>query len=145
MALHILKMCVGIGSVDELKEGQAWRLAEARAAGQMPLLRHLTRHMPRRAAAIAGSGSLYWIIKGFVRVRQRIVAVQRIDEETTTKRCAFVLDSELVRTAAQRRRPHQGWRYLDEKDAPVDLPAGMAELGDMPPELAAELKELGLL
>ncbi|MDP6565651.1 MAG: DUF1489 domain-containing protein [Alphaproteobacteria bacterium] len=138
-------MCVGIESVGELKRRQAWRLQEARAVGSKPILRHLTRHMPRRAAEISAIGSIYWVIKGFVRVRQRIVAVERIDEETTTKRCAFVLDSELVRTMPQRRKPHQGWRYLEEKDAPADLPAEMAQAGDLPAEMAAELKELGLL
>ena len=90
-------------------------------------------------------GSLYWVVKGFVRARQKLLRIDQLDPPVDGKRCAFVLHPKLVRTELQQRRPHQGWRYLKPQDAPRDLKPG--EKGDaaLPPELAAELKALGLL
>jgi hypothetical protein len=147
MALHLLKMCVGVESVAQLRALQARRLERLRAAGEAAELRHWTRNVPRRGAEIEGQGSLYWIIKGFVRVRQGIVALERVDDEAALKRCAIVLDPALVETVPRRCRPMQGWRYLEAADAPADGPGGRAadELAGMPPEMVAELRALGLL
>jgi hypothetical protein len=149
MTVHLLKMCVGVDSVAELRALQAGRLERLSAAGDAPELHHRTRNFPRRAAEIEGRGSLYWIIKGFVRVRQGIVALERVDDEAL-KRCAIVLDPVLVETVPRRCRPMQGWRYLEAveaADAPADRPCGRAgdEIGGMPPEMVAELRALGLL
>ena len=147
MTVHLLKMCVGAGSVDQLRALQGGRLARQAAAGEVPALRHWTRNFPRRAGEIAGLGSLYWIIKGSVRVRQRILALERADDAAALKRCAIVLDADLVETAPRRCRPMQGWRYLEPADAPPDArPRG----GDdaqlrMPAEMVEELRDLGLL
>jgi hypothetical protein len=143
--LHILKMCVGIDDVDHLRRVQTARAKALIEAGKEPLLRHRTRHVPRRADEIVDGGSLYWVIRGFVRVRQRIVAIERLDPPMDTKRCAFVYTAELIETQLQPRRPHQGWRYLDAKDAPADLSTQAAVAHDLPPEMASELRELGLL
>ncbi|MDA0369647.1 MAG: DUF1489 domain-containing protein [Proteobacteria bacterium] len=137
MPLNILKLCVGIDDVDQLRIIQVRRLKEE------GILRHFTRHRPRRAAEITSGGSIYWIIKGYAQVRQRIVAI-----ETATiregKPCAFVLDPELVLTVAQPRRPHQGWRYLEDRDAPGDAGTGPAADADhLPAPLARTLKEIG--
>ena len=109
-------------------------------------LRHVTRNMPRRADEILDGGSLYWIIKGQIRARQRIVSLERLDKANTLKRCAIVLDPKIVETQFQRARPMQGWRYLSDADAPADL---LRDPGDpapeMPPQMVAELRELGLL
>ncbi len=142
--VNLLKLSVGIDSVDQLAALQRRRLAEKRRRGQPVEHHHHTRHPPRRAGEVVAGGSLYWIIKGFVRVRQRIVRIDLLDPPLGTKRCALVLEDQLVRTELQARRPHQGWRYLECKDTPRDLRAG-GEVGDLPPELAAELRELGLL
>lgn len=144
MALHLLKMCVGVETVDELRARQAARLERLRAAGEPALLRHLTRHRPRRAAEIAGRGSLYWIIGGAVRARQRIAALERLDESASLKRCAIALDPAVVETEPRRARPMQGWRYLEGRDAPADRAGGFGENAP-PPAMAAELRELGLL
>ena len=146
MALHLLKMCVGIESVAQLREAQAQRLERQRNAGQEPALRHLTRNMPRRADEIVGEGSLYWIIKGHIRARQRILALERLDETNALKRCAIVLDTKIVETEPWRARPMQGWRYLQETDAPADLTRAAGNRAhDMPPKMIAELRELGLM
>ena len=138
MPLHLLKVCVGVVSVAELRRFQAARLARGET------LRHVTRHTPRRGAEIVAGGSLYWIIKRAIRVRQRIVALEEVRDDNG-KRCALVLDPDLVATEPRPRRPHQGWRYFAHEDAPRDLAAGEFFDQDMPPELMAELRELGLI
>ena len=146
MGLHLLKMCVGVESVAQLRAFQAQRLDRQRAAGQNPELRHLTRNMPRRADEIVGEGSLYWIIKGHIRARQRILALERLEDSDALKRCAVVLDSKIVETEPRRARPMQGWRYFPSADAPADLTdTGGDQVSDMPPQMMADLRELGLL
>lgn len=144
MALHLLKMCVGVDSVARLRTRQAERLEALRAAGEPAALRHLTRHMPRRAAEIVDGGSLYWIVRGAIRARQRIVALTSVGGADSLKRCAIVLDPEVVETEPRRARPMQGWRYLSDGDAPADRAGGFGTAA-MPPAMAAELRELGLL
>jgi len=146
MALHMLKMCVGVESVAELRRFQARRLARLRADGQPAELRHWTRNMPRRAAEIEGEGSLYWIIKGAIRARQRILALEAAADANALKRCAVVLDADIVETRPYPARPMQGWRYLEADRAPADLRLGRGdETWNMPAPLVAELRELGLL
>ncbi len=144
MALHILKLCVGIEDIEQLRSVQAGRRAAQRRAGAVPRLRHFTRHRPRRADEILDGGSIYWIIRGFVQVRQPIIAIDHVVDAPNGKHCAFVFDPGLVATAWQPRRPHQGWRYLKPEHAPPDLPAD-APGADFPPHIAADLRELGLL
>ncbi|MEQ8696092.1 MAG: DUF1489 domain-containing protein [Bauldia litoralis] len=138
MPVHLLKLCVGVDSIDRLATFQARRLANE---GEVY---HKTRNAPRRADEVLDGGSIYWIIKGFVRVRQRIVGIERQTNEARGAHCHLVLDPELVPTAMQPRRPHQGWRYLEPADAPADAANGMVE-EEPPPEMAEELRELGLL
>ena len=101
MPLGLLKMCVGVAEIDQLARWQHARLARLREAGEPERLRHLTRHTPRRSAEILDGGSLYWIIKGYVRVRQRIVAIERVSNEEGETKCGLVLDPTLVRTELQ--------------------------------------------
>lgn len=147
MTIHLIKMCVGIDSVEHLAEVQARRLAQARAevGAAEARLRHFTRHMPRRAEELAASGSLYWVVRGFVAVRQRILACERRSNGDGTKRCAIVLDTELVRTELRAQRPFQGWRYLAPDKAPPDIKRGRGAGAGLPPEMAEELRALGLL
>jgi hypothetical protein len=109
------------------------------------VLMHRTRNFPRRAEEILDGGSLYWVIRGTVLVRQPIIGVERLEQQEGTKRCAFLLGPQWVRTRPQPRRPHQGWRYLEPADAPPDLPEGDTAEEDLPPHLVSELRELGLL
>lgn len=133
MALHLIKLCVGVDTLDELRE---WRAARD-AAGHKPVVP--TRQTPKRAAEIVDGGSLYWVIKGQIMVRQAITGIRTLEEGQQP--CRIDLDPLLVPTYPQPRRAFQGWRYLDPKDAPADLPNGA--LGDMPEELARQLRELG--
>jgi hypothetical protein len=138
MALHLIKLCVGIDTVDHLRERQAIRLRNEGA------LSHVTRMTPRRGARVLDGGSLYWVIKRLVQVRQRIIGLEPVTGQDSIRRCAIMLDRELVATRPQPRRAFQGWRYLRAEDAPLDLPHTPG-LEDMPPQMRADLMELGLI
>jgi hypothetical protein len=102
--------------------------------------------MPKRAAEILTGGSLYWIIQGQIRVRQRIHGLDPGVDGEGVRFCLIRLDAGLVETVRRPARPMQGWRYLEEADAPPDLSAGLKdEVDEMPPQLVRELKSLGLL
>ncbi|MDA1098482.1 MAG: DUF1489 domain-containing protein [Proteobacteria bacterium] len=152
MTVHIVKLCVGVDSIEHLAQFQVTRRAQSQAMGAPAENLHRTRNRPRRDSEVLDGGSIYWIIKGFIRVRQGIARLDRLHDDEGGKRCGLVLDPTLVRTELHARRPHQGWRYLEATDAPPDLPAHMqAEHWDPsihdgpPPEMAAELRALGLL
>lgn len=140
MTLHILKLCVGCDSLDDLA---AWQAERRRLAPATPL-RHVTRMWPKRGAEILDGGSLYWVIKGQIAARQRITALEPVEGEDGVRRCALVLDPQLVRTDPAPRRPFQGWRYLAPGDAPRDLPEAREGEEELPEELAKALAALGL-
>ncbi len=142
MSLHILKMAVGVDSVPMLREIQKRRLENAGRGGD---LRHLTRNYPRRAEKIIDGGSIFWIIKGYVRARQRILRIDHAVNSEGRRRCAFILDPELFETVLKPQRPLQGWRYLEPTDAPADRRENDLAEDGLPPEMAAELRQLGLL
>jgi hypothetical protein len=144
MPLHIIKLCVGADSVDDLEQWVASRLAVKKASGIDPEQAHTTRMMPKRADEIIGDGSLYWVIKGSVQVRQRILDIRPVTGADGIERCDIVLEPILHRTEFQPRRPFQGWRYLTDTDAPRDI--GRANAGEgIPAEMRRELRELGLI
>ena len=145
MALHILKMAVGVKNVEHLCRVQERRLTTMRDAGDPEVLRHWTRNTPKRADEVIDGGSLYWIIKGYVRARQRILSIERSKDSEVTKKCAFVLDRLVVRTVLRIARPIQGWRYLEPAGAPLDQDQKIIEMVDMPEEMARELRDLGLI
>ncbi len=135
MPLHMIKLCVGCDTVEELLE---WRRAEA-AANEPWILR--TRQTPKRAAELIDGGSVYRVFKGLVLCRQRILDIETVGEGQAA-RCQIELDPQVVLTAPLPRRPFQGWRYFEAKDTPPDL-AGPGELGAVPQDLAARLREIG--
>ncbi len=145
MSLNLIKLCVGCDSVEDLEEWIAFRLDEKRRAGEPVEHWHTTRMVPTRGPEIVGGGSLYWVIKGSVQCRQRLVEVRPFIDGEGISRCHLVLDPAVVRTAWQPRRAFQGWRYLKPEDAPVDLSRGRAGEIEMPIKLKRELAELGLL
>jgi len=140
MTVHVIKICVGIDSIEELADWQ-----KRRSRNYKQKLRHWTRHAPKRADELSGGGSIYWIIRGLIQVRQRVLAVEtHAPTEDRLKTCALVLHPKLVPVMPVPRRPHQGWRYFEPKNVPADL-TGRNRKAAPPPEMAAALKELGLL
>jgi len=144
MSLHLVKLCVGCDSVEDLEQWIASRLEARRRQGEPAEHWHTTRMVPARAEALVDGGSLYWVIKGNVQCRQSLRAVRPFVDGEGVGRCHLVLDPALVRTEWQPRRPFQGWRYLRVDEAPADL-ADDAALAGMPPQLRRALAELGLL
>lgn len=138
---HLIKLSVGTESVEDLAQWQA--LKRAQTADGLP--RHVTRMWPRREGEVLSGGSIYWVIKGVVQARQRILRLDEAEGSDGVRRCAIVLDPELIRTAPALRRPFQGWRYLEPKDAPPDLTASRASDDDLPPDLSAKLAEIGVI
>jgi hypothetical protein len=145
MAVHLVKLCVGVETVQELKAWQEERLKTLRKAGKRSELCHCTLQTPRRREEILAGGSLYWVIKGFILVRQPIVDLRPDRKDDGTACCGIVLADELVATAAHPRRAFQGWRYLEADEAPRDVRGVSLETGDMPPAMRAALRELRLL
>lgn len=138
--VHLIKLCVGAETVEDLVQWQA----NARAKGADGLPRHVTRMWPKRGDELLAGGSLYWVFKGSVLARQRVLRLDEVTGGDGIIRCAIVLDPEIIRTAAAPKRPFQGWRYLKPQDAPPDLPKARKGDDSLPPELDAALAELGL-
>lgn len=144
MSLHLIKLCVGCESVEDLESWIAEVLAKKRRAGLAVEHFHTTRMTPRRGDELLDGGSLYWIVKGGVQCRQRLLDIRPFTDEEGVGRCRLVLDPAVIRTEWQPRRPFQGWRYLQPADAPADL-GGAGTPEELPLALRRELAELGLL
>ena len=150
MTVHLVKMAVGVESLDHLAQLQKQRRAKLKAERGKAILIHKTRNTPKRAAEIVGSdgmgaGSIYWIIKGFIRVRQRILGFEKGVGREGKPFCEIRLNPKLLRTVPLPHKPMQGWRYLEDADKPADLTGKAAEAEEMPPEMMLKLRELGLL
>ena len=147
MSVNLIKLGVGIDDVEHLQDVQRSRLdAQIVSGSKNPLLQHVTRNTPKRAQEfLDGQGSLYWVIKRKVRVRQRIVEFRAVEREDGKAACAFILDTELIRVRPRSFRPFQGWRYLATPDSPQDLPIGFDASDSIPENMADELRELGLI
>ncbi len=138
MPVHLIKLCVGVSEIRELADWQQLRLKQQRR------IYHVTRMVPRRRDEIIDGGSLYWVIKAKVQVRQRIVDIEPFADEDGIGRCRLVFDPELVPVRPVPRRAFQGWRYLKPEDAPPDLSA-LKGADSIPSEMRNELAELGLI
>jgi len=146
MPVHLVKLCVGVKEVSELVAWQTARRKDMLSRGLKPEIIHVTRMTPRRRDELLDGGSLYWVIKGFIQVRQTIVDLRVMDGKDGIRRCGIVLSPDVTPCAPAPRRPFQGWRYLTQADAPRDLEAGvLSGLDGMPEKMRAELMELGLI
>jgi hypothetical protein len=145
MTVHLVKLCVGCGSLEELAAWLSRRLKRQARAARPPSHAHVTRMAPRRADELLDGGSLYWVIRGNIQVRQRLLDLQPFRDGEGVERCRLLLEPRLVPTAWQPRRAFQGWRYLPPTDAPADLDGRGDGLLRVPPELRHRLADLGLL
>ena len=145
MTLHLVKLCVGIDRVDDLRAWQTKRLVNLARMGKVPELCHKTKQMPRRSAEVLDGGSLYWVIKGFVSARQRILDLKQTTREDGSRCCGIVLDSDIVETRPNPRRPFQGWRYLKAEEAPPDLSGSDENGAEIPPGMREQLRALRLI
>ena len=131
----MIKLCVGADTIEDLIE---WRKAHSRP-GEPWILR--TRQTPKRAAEMVDGGSVFRVFRGMILCRQRILDVNTVGEGVAA-RCEVTLSEEIVRVVPTPRRAFQGWRYLEGKDAPLDIAQDV--VGEVPPELARKLIEAGV-
>ena len=143
--VNLVKLCVGITTINQLEQLQSMRRGEYVKAGRPPVNIHITRNKPKRSKEIINSGSLYWVIRRQIRVRQKIIRIDDIEDAEGRKKCCLVLDSDLIKTEHRAYRPFQGWRYLEQSDAPADLSNNQKAGSEMPSEMEEELRDLGLL
>lgn len=143
MTMHLIKLSVGTESFADLRDRQGARLAGLRAAGKKAELMHITRQMPKRGAEVLDGGSIYWVVKGFVVARQKMLELRPLEIDGIAH-CGLIYDPELIAVRSQPRRAFQGWRYLKPEDAPEDIAAGSGH-EDLPEHMRQELRALGLL
>lgn len=141
MTLNMIKLCVGCDSVSDLED---WVKQKLKQKKHKPEHIHTTRMMPKRAEELIG-GSLYWVIRGQVSCRERIIDIRPTTGKDGIRRCQIVMDGKIVPVEPKPYRAFQGWRYYDAKDAPRDLAKAGKGLARMPEPLRRELRELGLL
>jgi len=145
MALHLIKLCVGCDSVRDLEDWIRQKLKEKRKRREKLEHVHRTRMVPKRAAELTDGGSLYWVIRGEIACRQRILGVRPFRDKEGIGRCALALDPKVVLVAPRPHRAFQGWRYLVVEDAPRDLAKAAPGAAAMPEKMRRELRELGLM
>ena len=141
MTVHLVKMAVGVSSVEHLQNMQEKCLADNNG-----ILRHFTRNKPKRFHELLDGGSIFWIIKGYIRVKQRICGFDEIFDRTKKRRCIISLDPKLVRVEMLAHKPIQGWRYMEDNFAPAAINSEYdACIDGFPDTMVNELKSLGLL
>lgn len=143
--LNLVKLCVGAEKVSDLAKWRDVRATEAKAKGVEYAPNHITRMWPRREEELLDGGSLYWVFKGLILARQRIERLEEVIGADGIRRCCIIFDTQLVLTEAHRRRPFQGWRYLEKADAPKDVGLYREEVEEIPGDLRAGLSALGVL
>ena len=144
MTIHLLRMAARVESVAKLKQLQAERLVQSAAKNKSELYTY-TRNIPKRMDELIDDGSIYWVIKKYIKVRQRILGIERHTNEEGRAYCAIQIDPELKQVVARRQKAFQGWRYLKPEDIPVDLHPSQSKVANLPSALADELRELGLI
>jgi hypothetical protein len=145
MPLHLIKLAVGCDSVKDLKGWVAERMKAAKQKG-LPLHHiHITRMTPKRDEEILSGGSLYWVIRGEIAAREKIIAIEPFRDRDGIGRCRLVMRPKVIAVSPRPMRPFQGWRYFREDAAPPDLGKSAASIAAMPEPLRRELRDLGLL
>lgn len=143
--LHLVKLCVGASSIDDLLQWQAKPRNTRKYDGRRVAF-HSTFQKPTREADLLDGGSLYWVIKGTILVRQAIAGFDQGHKQDGSPCCLILLDTALVPVRPVPRRAFQGWRYLTADDAPTDArPGSTDDIAAMPPKMRKSLADLGLI
>lgn len=145
MPLHLIKLSVGATSVKDLKDWIAERVRQAKAKGQPGRHVHVTRMAPKREEELLDGGSIYWVIKGEIAAREKLLGIEPFRDSEGIGRCRLIMEPKLIPVSPRPMRPFQGWRYLNAKDAPPDLGKAAEGVAAMPEPMRRELRELGLL
>lgn len=145
MTLHLIKLCVGVDSIRELDDWIQERMAQKKKKKEPLESIHTTRMMPTQKEELLDGGSLYWVIKGVISCRQRLIDLRPFADKEGVRRCRIVMEPKLVPVVPKPRSAFQGWRYLKAGEAPADLAKAAKGAAALPEEMRRELHELGLL
>ncbi len=146
MPIHLVKLSVGSQTVEDLAAWQKTRLAQQKGTASKPRLVHTTHQTPKRQDELLDGGSIYWVIKGLIQVRQKLIGFDEGQKGDGRKCCLLVLDPKLVPVRSMPRRAFQGWRYLKDDDVPADITGDAKDdTAQMPLKMRRDLAELGLL
>src|ERR1700689_923418 len=145
MTLHLIKLAVGCDSVKDLKSWGAERMQTAKKKGLPQHHVHATRMVPKRVDELLDGGSLYWVIRGEIAAREKIIAIEPFRDRDGIGRCRLGVQPKVISVLPRPMRPFQGWRYLAHNDVPPDVGSAGAGVAAMPEPLRRELRELGLL
>lgn len=143
MTLNLIKLSVGSESLQDLVDWQKLCLKNMKAKGKTPELIHVTRQMPKRAEELLAGGSIYWVIKGWIVGRQKLIELRPM-KKNGIPHCGIIYDKKMIPVDLRPRKAFQGWRYLEGKDAPPDS-AARGKGDTLPESLRQELITLGLL
>jgi hypothetical protein len=144
MALHLIKLSVGVQTIGELEAFVMERVAARRQRGEPEISWHITRIAPRRAEELLDGGSIYWVIKGQIAARQSLVGIEPFVDTDGVGRCRLELAPQVIAVVPRPYRAFQGWRYLADRDRPPDIDS-VHGAANLPEELRRTLHELGLL
>ena len=139
MTLNIQKLCVGADSVLDLYKRQEF------VRGRYGKTIHITRMFPKRFEEVLNGGSIYWVIKGKLCVRQEILKIERFTDNDNVNRCRLDLNGDLILTVPFKERPFQGWRYLETKNSPSDTRLFDINNINDDQEIISDLHSLGLV
>jgi len=140
--IHLQKLSVGSESIETLAAWQKKVVARRLKKGLPGVHEHVTRMFPKQKEALLDGGSIFWVIKGLIQCRNRIVALEEVRRKDGIKACSIQMDPELIAVVPTPKRPFQGWRYLQPDAAPADL-TDVTGGADLPPELRRRLVEIG--
>jgi len=141
--LHIIKLCVGAQNVTELYNWQKNRIIFVEKF-EDPVTFIITRMRPKKEKELLNGGSIYWVFKGLILARQKIIGFNNIIGEDNILRCKIILNSQIILTDSQQKRPFQGWRYFKQEEIPNDRELYSEDKIELPLELQKELSEIGI-
>ena len=96
MPLHLIKLCVGCDSVQDLKDWIKEQLAKKKKPASTGKRFHRTRMVPKRVDELLDGGSLYWVIRGEILCRERILGIEPFTDKDGIGRCRIVLDGKVM-------------------------------------------------
>lgn len=145
MTLNLVKLCVGATTIEDLAAWQAEHRPHKTRDGT-PCSYHRTFQSPKRQAELLDGGSIYWVIRGVILVRQKLIGFEDGTKDDGTPCCLLLFAPPLIPVRPTPRRAFQGWRYLDAADAPADLKSGKRDqIASMPVDMRKKLADLGLI
>lgn len=142
MTMHLQKLSVGSTSIESLQNWQDTIVARRKARGLLACHEHVTRMFPKQKEALLDGGSIYWVIKGQILCRNKIIGLEETRNGQGLKACSILMDPQIIPVQPAPRRAFQGWRYLKPEDAPKDL-VGVGEADDLPRDLMVKLVNIG--